>query len=66
MSCDKCSALLERLNRARDKKEEYAISNKRLRAKIAHQKKQLDELARLMLGQREEIKRLEKKHGNDV
>lgn len=66
MICPKCTDTLNRMNRLRDKKEEYAISNKRLRAKIAHQKKQLDELARLMLGQREEIKRLEKKHGNDV
>lgn len=66
MSCPKCTDTLNRMNRLRDKKEEYAISNKRLRAKIAHQKKQLDELARLMIGQREEIKRLEKNRGNDV
>lgn len=66
MSCDNCGALLERLSRARDKKEQYAIQNKALRSKNARQKKQLDELARLMIRQREEIKRLEKKHGNDV
>ena len=64
MSCPKCTETLNRMSRLRDKKEEYAIRNKRLRAKIAHQKKQLDELARLMIGQREEIKRLEKRNGS--
>lgn len=52
MSCDKCSALLERLSKLRDRKDYYVRENKRLRAQVRNQRKKLNEW--------------EKKHGNDV
>ncbi|MEC8823472.1 MAG: hypothetical protein VX673_05820 [Pseudomonadota bacterium] len=52
MSCDKCSALLERLNKLRDRKDYYVRENKRLRAQVKNQRQKLNEL--------------ERKHGNDV
>lgn len=66
MSCEKCSALLERLSKARDRearaaekaqklrdrKDYYARENRRLRAQVRNQRQKLNEW--------------EKKHGNDV
>ncbi|RKR79220.1 hypothetical protein [Marinobacter nauticus] len=51
MSCEKCSALLERLSKLRDRKDYYVRENKRLRAKVKNQRKKLDEW--------------EKKHGDN-
>ena len=51
MSCDKCRALLERLNKLRDRKDYYVRENKRLRAQVKNQRKKLSER--------------EKKHGNN-
>ena len=51
MSCDKCSALLERLNKLRDRKDYYVRENKRLRTQVRNQRQKLSEW--------------EKKHGNN-